>query len=351
MENNTNKTAVAENSKTIGASVTSALALTQSNFVAELTNGGLQIDIQYDNYQKLCASNVVAAMLDILKTQGKTFKDIDNANVLQILQQVALLRVNITNVPRECFLELRNSKIGDNWIPKFNLGLEGDGNDKILRKHGNDVKEVRSPWLVKFDDEFTYPSFSGLEIKAPTWTPKSYNGKVRLVCYPVIKKDSSVEWLISERNEVVNNLKAHIANALLGKDYKDIRQSVIDKMNEIDTLDTLLGNSDFMKYASPAWTNSHSQEAMIIRKMRNNATKKYPKNFESVFQKDAYEATFDDYDQYREVNKVNTQAVDAEFLEKETEAHIETTASGEVITPKAKVAEPASRHTRDYGDF
>lgn len=42
---------------------------------------------------------------------------------------------------------------------------------------------------------------------------------------------------------------------------------------------------------------------MIERKMKNNATKKYPKDFRNAFVERAFETTFEDYDQYRNQEK------------------------------------------------
>ena len=49
------------------------------------------------------------------------------------------------------------------------------------------------------------------------------------------------------------------------------------------TLDQLLESEALEPYISPAYKEPHSRESMIIRKMRNNVVKKYPKNFENAF--------------------------------------------------------------------
>lgn len=288
--------------------IKTALLKQQEYYVSELVNGGLALNLKFDDYQKLCASGIIAAMADMLKTKGTAFKDIDQSNIAHILQTVAIFRLNPTASPRECYLEMRGNR--------FNLGVEGDGNDKILREYGVDVAKVHRYWVVRENDLFTYPSFSGLKVNEPTWTPKDYTSKVVRVVYPIEKTDGTIDWIISEREEVGNNLKAHIANNLLNKPN---RQEVIDQISPM-TFDALL-KSEFMKYTSPAWRNGHSQEAMILRKMRNNCTKKYPKNFENVFVEKAYEKTFEDYDQYR--------VIDAD-IEEEVNVNVGT---GEVIEP------------------
>ena len=54
---------------------------------------------------------------------------------------------------------------------------------------------------------------------------------------------------------------------------------------------------------------------MILRKMRNNAIKKIPKDFSDAFMAKAYESTFEDYDQYRDDRIDKEGAVDAEVAE------------------------------------
>lgn len=44
-------------------------------------------------------------------------------------------------------------------------------------------------------------------------------------------------------------------------------------------MDAALDDEELQQYISPAWTELHSREAMIERKMRNNAIKKIPKDF------------------------------------------------------------------------
>ena len=81
------------------------------------------------------------------------------------------------------------------------------------------------------------------------------------------------------------------------------------------TLDQIFEDPDALKIMSPAWRAPHSREAMILRKMRNNAIKKIPKDFSDAFMAKAYESTFEDYDQYRDDRIDKEGAVDAEVAE------------------------------------
>ena len=95
---------------------------------------------------------------------------------------------------------------------------EGDGNDALLRNYGNDVK-VYPCWIVKEEDEFTYPKRKGIEVEPPTWEEKGLSNKVVRVVYPVKLKDGTIEYLISERESVKVNLIAHIRNNMMNETF------------------------------------------------------------------------------------------------------------------------------------
>lgn len=274
-----------------------------------------EMNIDFSNYQKICVINCIQKMKEMLNKEGLDFKTANQDNISQILQQVSMLQLNIAASPRECYLQFRNTKINGEWVKLFEFGIEGDGNDKILRTYGVDVKGLKGPFVVRDGDDFTYPSFDGEKIVAPTWTPKSYYKMPIKVFYIVEKADGTKEYLIAEREEVVKNLQAHITNNMM-KEPEEKKNAVIEKMFNM-TIDDILADKELRNWISPAWYNPQSRNDMIVRKMKNNATKKYPKDFKNAFVEGAYENTFDDYDQYREpavrVNPID--AVEAEVNE------------------------------------
>lgn len=288
-----------------------ALAKQTETYTNMMVSTFKDINIEYTVYQKICVANMIAKMNELLTKNSLNFKDIDGGNITTTLSRCAMLQLNIAAVPAECYLQLRNVQIGDVWKKEFEFGVEGNGNDAILKTYGVNVKDVKMAWLVREGDGFEYPSFNGLEITAPKWQPKSYTGKVIRVVYPVVKTDGTIDWLISEREDVAKNLKAHIANNLLGSKYKDVRSKILDKIADM-SLEKLLSDESLKEYISPAWLNGSSREDMIIRKMKNNATKKYPKDFKNAFVAEAYESTYEDYDQYRQP----TQMPDIDMTEK-----------------------------------
>ena len=286
-----------------------------------------EMSIDYTEYKKICMINVLSKMKDMLAQRGKDFKDIDQTNIVSILTRVAMLELNIAASPAECFLQFRNEKQEDGSTKlKFEFGIEGNGNDALLRNFGSNVKDINLCFIVREGDEFTYPHFDGEKMVAPTWTPKSYCSKPIKVVYIIEKNNGNKEYLISEREEVVKNLQAHITNNMMSVP-DDVKNGVISKISNM-TLEAILNDESLrtltyqhynnytkkteqktIKLISPAWINPQSREDMIIRKMKNNATKKYPKDFKNSFTESAYKSTFEDYDQYREKSE---DAIDVE---------------------------------------
>lgn len=300
----------------------------QETFVSSLVESNAKLNIILDDYQRVCAFNIVAKMQDMLTNEGKTFNDIDTNNIVNILQTATMLNLNITAVPRECYLIFRNVKVGDTWKKVFEFGIEGDGNDKVLRKYGVDVKRVHPIWVVREGDDFTYPSFSGIDVTPPTWSPKGYTGKVTKVVYPIEMNDGLVTYHITERESVVTNLQAHISNNLMKAKEADINVANKAKLlKEIASmgLEELIQYEPAQNWISPAWKNAGSSEAMILRKLRNNCVKKIPKDFSNAFIAKAYESTYEDYEQYDEDPRINKEeALEAEIDENAQATPIET---------------------------
>ena len=260
--------------------------------------------IDMDEYAKRCVIAAIGSMNAVLDSKGINWGDpqLDKSNITQTLMSIALLKLNAAANPREVFFNLRNTKLtykGDGgktvteWKKQIEMGIEGDGNDALLANFGRGVREVRQIWYVRENDEFHYPEFNGLEMTPPRWKPKGTGSVVRVV-YPIIKDDGAVEFHISEREDVLKNLIAHINNNLMNEtfgicedrykasqDQKDKikakKDEIINKVKELGL--AALDEPALQKYISPAWTDAHSRESMIIRKMRNNAIKKIPKDF------------------------------------------------------------------------
>lgn len=266
-----------------------------------------QNGVQYDEYSKQCAMNAMSAIYQLVQNTDKTdMNNLNTSNLREVVAQCASLKLNANAMPREVFFQLRSKQINDQWVKMVEMGIEGDGNDSLLRQFGNNVDTVYPVWLVKDGDDFTYPRRRGIEIEPAEWTPKGLSDKTVRVVYPVKLKDGTIEYLIAEREPVRTNLIAHIKNNMLNETFGFVtgknskgkdrtrydataeekakinakKEEILSAVRECETLEDILKCEVAKPYISAAWLDT--PEAMIVRKMRNNAIKKFPKNLNSM---------------------------------------------------------------------
>lgn len=320
--------------------------------------------IIFTEYQKTCVLNALSAINDVLKSKGISFADpgLDQSSLSGIMQTVAALKLNAGAQPREVYFQLRNEKQGDAWTKKVEMGIEGNGNDALLRNFGVDVEKVSNPWLVREMDDFEYPYHDGFDMAPPKWRPKGQGKCVRIV-YAIKLKDGNAEFLIQEREDVKANLIAHIANTLMNETFgickkrfdatPEQSEKISKKKKEIIdaakglSLDEILDNEELGRWISPAWTSPQSREQMIIRKMRNNAVKKYPKDFGSMFAASQYSQMDETYKEVQEeVDESTGEIIDItpqanEIPEKSSKSEEKATKPQGKITPPKIRPKPA----------
>lgn len=266
-----------------------------------------QNGVQYDEYSKQCAMNAMSAIYQLVQNTDKAdMNNLNTSNLREVVAQCASLKLNANAMPREVFFQLRSKQVGGQWVKMVEMGVEGDGNDSLLRQFGNNVDTVYPVWLVKEGDDFTYPRRRGIEIEPAEWTPKGLSDKTVRVVYPVKLKDGTIEYLIAEREPVRTNLIAHIKNNMLNETFGFVtgknskgkdrtrydataeekakinakKEEILSAVRECETLEDILKCEVAKPYISAAWLDT--PEAMIVRKMRNNAIKKFPKNLNSM---------------------------------------------------------------------
>lgn len=258
-----------------------------------------QNGVQYDEYSKQCAMNAMSAIYQLVQNTDKTdMNNLNTSNLREVVAQCASLKLNANAMPREVFFQLRSKQVGGQWVKMVEMGVEGDGNDALLRQFGNNVDTVYPVWLVKEGDDFTYPRRRGIEIEPAEWTPKGLSDKTVRVVYPVKLKDGTIDYLIAEREPVRTNLIAHIRNNLMNETFgicenrykatdkqkveiKAKKEEIFSAFRACETVDDMLKcEYAVTPYVSAAWLDT--PEAMIVRKMRNNAIKKFPKNLNSM---------------------------------------------------------------------
>lgn len=290
---------------------TTALSNWTNTITGLVTRDFEQCGVEFDEYSKRCAMSAMSSIYQLVQNTDKAeMSDLNTSNLREIVEQCASLKLNANAVPREVYFQLRSKQINGEWKKVVEMGIEGDGNDAMLRQFGNDVAKVHPCWIVKEGDEFTRPKRVGMEITPPSWEQKGLSEKVVAVVYPVQLTNGSIEYLISERESVKTNLISHIRNNMTNKTFgfvtgtktdkygkkvdrtiydatpeekakiKAKKEEILSEVRECETLDDMLKCPSAQPYISAAWLDTPEQ--MITRKLRNNAIKKFPKDMNSM---------------------------------------------------------------------
>ncbi|MFF2016258.1 hypothetical protein [Paenibacillus sp. NPDC058177] len=297
----------------------------------QLSGNGVNLDA----YARQCVVNAISAINTALDSKAISWNDekLDRNNITQVLMNVAALKLNAAASPREVYFQIRNVNVKakpsdpDNWRKQIEMGIEGDGNDAILSNFGRNVEKVYPYWLVREEDHFVYPKFRGVEYDPPEWSPTG-RGEVVRVVYPILHTDKTLHYYISERDDVVKNLIAHMSNNMMNETFgicadrykatSEQKKQIAAKKAEVlkrakDLGIGALDDVDLQQYISPAWSEYQSRESMLIRKMRNNVVKKIPKDFNSAYVEMLHDEVNDpDYAGVRrEINEnANTELLD-----------------------------------------
>ena len=260
--------------------------------------------VQFNDYAKKCAMEAMTSIYNLVKSDPKVnMNNLDTSNLRGIVEHCASLKLNASAYPRECYFQLRNTKVGvdengkDIWQKVVEMGIEGTGYDSLLANYGKDVERVYPYWVVKEGDVYVAPKHKGLEITPPEWEEKGLSDKAVRVVYPVKLTDGTVTYLIAERDGVKVNLLAHVKqnmmNATFGicadrykatpkqlEEIKAKKEEILNALRACETVDDMLACEIARPYISGAWLDT--PESMIQRKMCNNATRKYPKNYDPM---------------------------------------------------------------------
>lgn len=275
-----------------------ALSFYTNEFVGLMKRDFKDAGVQFDDYSKQCVVAAMSSIYQLVQSNKVDMKALNNSTLRNVLGQVSSLRLNANAMPRECYFTLRKRQNAQGvWEQVVELGIEGDGNDALLRQFGSEVDKVYPVWLVRDGDEFTYPKRKGIEVEPPTWEEKGLSQKVIRVVYPVKLNDGTIEYLISERDSVKTNLIAHIRNSMMNETFgickdrykatpeqkqqiKGKKFEIMEAVRACETLEDMLKCDVARPYISAAWLDTPEQ--MFVRKMRNNAIKKFPKNLNSM---------------------------------------------------------------------
>lgn len=254
--------------------------------------------VKFDDYAKKCAMEAMTSIYTLVKNDDKAdMRSIDTSNLRQIVEQCASLKLNASAYPRECYFQLRSVKQGNEWVKVVEMGIEGTGYDSLLSNYGKDVDKVYPFWVIKEGDEYIPPKHKGLEVTPPEWEEKGLSSKAVRVVYPVKLTDGTVTYLMADRDSVKVNLLAHVKQNMMNttfgicedrhkatpkqkEEIKAKKNEILDALRACATVDDMLQCEVARPYISGAWLDT--PESMIQRKMCNNATRKYPKNYDPM---------------------------------------------------------------------
>lgn len=257
--------------------------------------------VQFDEYSKKCAMEAMAAIFNLVKSNPKVnMNSLDTSNLRGIVERCASLKLNANAYPRECYFQIRTTKVGSDFVQVVEMGIEGAGNDAMLSNYGKDVDRVYPYWVVKEGDTYIPPKHKGIEITPPEWEENGKSQKAVRVVYPVKLTDGTMTYLSADRDSVMVNLFVHVRNNLMNetfgicesrykatdkqkKEIEERKEIIFSALRKCSSVDEMLACEEAKPYMSGAWLDT--PESMIVRKMCNNATKKYPKDYDSMANK------------------------------------------------------------------
>lgn len=291
--------------------------------------------VKFDDYSKQCTLEAMTAIFNLVKNSSKLkdMNSLDTSNLRGIVERCASLKLNANAYPRECYFQLRNVKVGDSWQQIVEMGIEGAGYDSLLANYGKDVDRVYPYWVVKEGDTYIPPKHRGLEVTPPEWEEKGLSERAVKVVYPVKLTDGTVTYLTSEREGVRVNLLAHVKQNMMNETFgvcadrykatdkqqaeiKEKKEEVLNALRECETVDDMLKCEIARKFISGAWLDT--PESMIQRKMCNNATRKFPKNYDPMARQAQLEMD-EVYQEVQEEIEANANQISFEEIEEKPE--------------------------------
>lgn len=303
--------------------------------------------VKFDDYSKQCALEAMTAIFNLVKNSPKLkdMNSLDTSNLRGIVERCASLKLNANAYPRECYFQLRNVKVGydeqqkkDIWQQTVEMGIEGAGYDSLLANYGKDVDRVYPYWVVKEGDTYIPPKHRGLEVTPPEWEENGLSERAVKVVYPVKLTDGTVTYLTAEREGVRVNLLAHVKQNMMNETFgicadrykatekqqaeiKEKKEEVLNALRDCETVDDMLKCEIARRFISGAWLDT--PESMIQRKMCNNATRKFPKNYDPMARQAQLEMD-EVYQEVQEEIEVNANQIPfIDISEEEKQADVE----------------------------
>lgn len=314
----------------------------QVEIMQELEKSMNVVDVSFTDYGRKCVVNAIGQLILTCQNQSIKLEDINSILLKQQLQSVGLTELNCAGQPSEAYFDMRktwvkvvNKETGkeeSRLVYNVTIKPQGAGNEKLVRKYGVGLKKgtgLHQAILIHEGDVVTMPQYEGAVITPLKVETKfeNINNKVIGVAYVIEKEDGSEDYLIATREGIKPNIIAQIRqNALYkfkvektnskGATYEAVDEDARDRFYTKLDADAEKMNVDelitaYKDYVNPTYTSGGSKESMILRKMKNNALKYYPKEYDNSYIKNAVENMFEEKDEsVMEKPKVAKETVD-----------------------------------------
>lgn len=329
----------------------SIMLRTTNDYIEQLSNYAKSTELEFTDYKRICAENGARKMYQTAKSIGKDLSDFTIDNKMEILRQITFLELNASAIPNELFISPRNVKDKQGkWTAILEFGIEGAGNDVILQRYGKKVKEFKS-YIVYKGDEFTPGYMDGWDMTLPKYKRTFKTNIPDKAVYLIKKENGEIDVQYADTGDVMKSLLAHIKNNMMNAINIDSKK-LLRELSKLDLYE-ILTNEKWLDYEltkegynnkkyktpliSPSYTSPSGMYNMIERKLRNHATRKYPKDFKRKEIATLYEKTFEDVDGLEEVERVET--VDPKMVIDNTQKEVDEKASTEKLVVNGKEKE------------
>lgn len=241
-------------------------------YMSDVVNLNEAVGVPVTDESKRCATNTVIQLCADIGAEN--VRNLPRQQILKILQFVTINQLDVFS--GQVFLDKRKGKDGS--YVSVNASPMGNAYEIMTSRFGVNVKTVHPARIVHEGDELVLPQYEGLTATPlkHKMTLKGLNGKAIAIYYIIEKTDGTLDYAISTREQVANNLKAQILNSTL-KNEKIDRGDLMEKLENM-SLDDILCDKDLNPLISPSYRSPASREQMIITKMKKNALLHYTRD-------------------------------------------------------------------------
>ena len=117
----------------------------QVRLMSEFDQTAKETGREFTEYGKQCMMNAISQIVIYCKTYKEKIdiNDFDGSMLRLAIQNIGYTELNCAALPIECYPHVRKDKNSRKYFLTFKP--QGAGNEKLLRKYGVNVKELKSP--------------------------------------------------------------------------------------------------------------------------------------------------------------------------------------------------------------